>query len=70
MPRGRAYRRNQRRIKLARRYRIIEELMGAAAPPDPRQRHWHLNCSCFDDEPRRLQPQARGACPASVRGAS
>ena len=55
MPRTRAYRRHKRQIKLARRYRITEDVLGCLPTHrDPRQRHLHIRCNCFDD------PRERG----------
>lgn len=54
MPRTRAYRRRQRAVKLHRRYRIVRALTGLTGH-DPRWRHWHLNCSCFDLETPRTR---------------
>jgi hypothetical protein len=56
MPRTRTYRRRQRAVKLARRYRIVREVIWSLdSEPDPRWRHWHLNCSCFEWETRRAE---------------
>jgi hypothetical protein len=53
MPRTRAWRRHKRRVKFARRVRIVRHF---AEPPDRAYKvmHWHLRCTCFA-EPRSLE---------------
>jgi hypothetical protein len=50
MPRTRAYRRHQRQVKLARRYRILVSVY-SCSPADlsPKAMTWHLRCNCFDE---------------------
>jgi hypothetical protein len=50
MPRPRAYRRHQRQVKLARRYRILASVT-SCSPADlsPKAMMWHLRCNCFDE---------------------
>jgi hypothetical protein len=48
MPRTRAWRRHERRVKLNRRYRIVATVFRGTLH-DPRERHVHLRCNCFDD---------------------
>lgn len=54
MPRTRAYRRRQRAVNLRRCYHLVRRLVvGLTLEPDPRWRHRHINCACFDiDTPR------------------
>lgn len=52
MPRTRAYRRHKRRVKLARRHRIVKHSASWAFsgpfPIPPQVMHWHFRCGCFD----------------------
>ena len=55
MPRSRAYRRHKRRVKLARRYRILRTVVDAGETAlYPQCMDAHIRCNCFDD------PRAHG----------
>ena len=49
MPRSRAYRRHKRRVKLARRYRILRAVGTIDVDVDTRCMEFHARCNCFDD---------------------
>jgi hypothetical protein len=55
MPRTRAYRRHKRRVKLARRDRILAAAVASSrtehyrGPVDPRDMNAHIRCNCWDD---------------------
>ena len=54
MPRSRAYRRHKRRVKLARRYRILQAVDALDVDLCSQCMESHIRCNCFDD------PRAHG----------
>lgn len=63
MSRSRSYRRHKRRVKLARRYRILMQTGWRYAPElcVPQARHYHLCCHCWDwcEKPHRRLREGR-----------
>ena len=49
MPRSRAYRRHKRRVKLARRTRILHAVEALDVDLGTRCMEFHIRCNCFDD---------------------